>query len=164
MGPLEHREGGGGFPGERHAHASESHKALVLRPALFAVATKRRQESAQVSQARGPRWRLRARCSQLLVAHLSAGVPLDGLLDFAVGASPERLQQLVAVFQVVLVVVFLHARAAPPPAAARRALLGRVAGRWGCGRGRGARVAPRRSARRGLALRGLGTVGPPVGR
>lgn len=45
----------------------------------------------------------------LKVAHLSAGVPLDGLLDFAVRASPQRLQQLVAVFQIVLVVVFLHA-------------------------------------------------------
>jgi len=43
------------------------------------------------------------------VAHLSAGVPLDGLLDFAIGASSQRLQELVAVFQIVLVVVFFHA-------------------------------------------------------
>lgn len=58
-----------------------------------------------------------------LVAHLSSGVPLDGLLDFAVGASSERLQQLVAVLQVMLVVVFLHA-GVPPPIAARRGPLG----------------------------------------
>lgn len=49
-------------------------------------------------------------------AHLSAGLALDGLLDFAVGAATQRLQQLVAVLQVVLVVVLLHAaNAAPPP-------------------------------------------------
>lgn len=44
------------------------------------------------------------------VAHLSARVPLYGLLDFAIGAPSQRLQELVAVLQVVLVMVFLHAR------------------------------------------------------
>lgn len=52
-------------------------------------------------------------------AHLSAGVPLNGLLDFAIGASSQRLQQLVAVFQVVLVMVFLHARVSPSITACR---------------------------------------------
>ena len=65
------------------------------------------------------------------VAHLSAGVPLDGLLDLPVGASPQRLQQLVAVLQVVLVVVLLHARAASPVAARRDLLAGqRSSWRW----------------------------------
>lgn len=53
------------------------------------------------------------------VAYLSAGVPLNGLLDFAVGASSQRLQQLVAVFQVVLVVMLLHARVSLSVAACR---------------------------------------------
>lgn len=47
------------------------------------------------------------------MAHLSARVPLNGLLDFAIGASSQRLQQLVAMLQVVLVMVFLHARVSP---------------------------------------------------
>lgn len=47
------------------------------------------------------------------LAHLSAGVPLDGLLHLAIGASAQRLQELVAVLQVVLVVVLLHARVPP---------------------------------------------------
>lgn len=60
------------------------------------------------------------------IAHHSAGVPLDGLLDLAVGASSQRLQQLVAVFQVVLVVVLLHARVASSVAAGRQLLGGDV--------------------------------------
>lgn len=51
-------------------------------------------------------------------AHLSAGLPLNSLLDFAVGASSQRLQELIAVFEVVFVVVLLHARA--PPSITRR--------------------------------------------
>lgn len=54
-----------------------------------------------------------------MTAHLSAGVTLNGLLDFAIGASSQCLQQLVPVFEVVLVVVFLHARVSPSIAACR---------------------------------------------
>lgn len=59
-------------------------------------------------------------------------MPLDGLLDLAVGASAQRLQQLVAVLEVVLVVVFLHARV-PPSLARHHAHHGRRGGRvfWG---------------------------------
>lgn len=63
------------------------------------------------------------------MAHLSAGVPFNRLLDFAVGASSQGLQQLVAVFQVVLVVVFLHARVPPSITACRRGPFRGVAGR-----------------------------------
>lgn len=37
---------------------------------------------------------------------------LDGLLDFAIRSSPQGLQQLVAMLQVVFVMMFLHTRAA----------------------------------------------------
>lgn len=53
------------------------------------------------------------------MAHLSAGVPLYGLFHFAVGAPSQRLQKLVAVFQVMLVMVFLHARVSPSITACR---------------------------------------------
>lgn len=91
--------------------------------------------------------------------HLSARVPLDGLLDLAVGAPSQRLQELVAVLQVVLVVVLLHAGGPPS-----RCLLGRAWGQHGrIWQGRGG-VTPRRFARGGMALLGPGTSCPPVGR
>ena len=119
-----------------------------------------------VTGAQGPR--VRRTCGVFAAArsgsHLSAGVPLDGLLHFAVGASPQRLQELVAVLQVVLVVVLLHARVPASVAARSRRLLGRDAGERGCscpGRGE---LDPRLHGGGGLALLGPRTGCPPVGR
>lgn len=98
----------------------------------------------------------------LRFTHHSARVPLDGLFDLAVGAPSQRLQELVAVLQVVFVVVLLHARV-PPTIATCWGLFGRAAGQHGwswLGRGR---VTPRRLARRGMALVGPRRGCPPVG-
>lgn len=98
----------------------------------------------------------------LCSTHHSARVPLDGLFDFAIGAPSQRLQELIAVFQVVLVVVLLHA-GVPPTIAACRGLFGRAAGKHGWSwLGRGG-VTPRRLARRGMALLGPRRSCPPVG-
>lgn len=46
---------------------------------------------------------------------------LDGLLDFPVRSSPQGLQQLVSMLEVVFVVMFLYAgAAAPEPSGLRR--------------------------------------------
>lgn len=85
-------------------------------------------------------------------------MPLNGLLDFAVGAASQRLQQLVAVLQVVLVVVLLHAGAAaakaPPPPVA----IGRPISEQGWSAGRRGGLSPGG----GVAPGGLGT-GRPTG-
>lgn len=96
--------------------------------------------------------------------HHSARVPLDGLLDLAVGAPSQRLQELVAVLQVVLVVVLLHS-GVPPAIAACRGLFGRVARKHGWSwLGRGGVTPRRRLRRRGAALLGPRRSWPPVGR
>lgn len=90
-------------------------------------------------------------------------MPLDGLFDLAVGAPSQRLQELVAVLQVVLVVVLLHA-GVPPAVAARWGLFGRAAGKHAWSRqGRGG-LTPRRFAGGGMAFLAPRRICPPVGR
>lgn len=99
----------------------------------------------------------------LCFTHHSAGMPLDGLFDLAVGAPSQRLQELVAVLQVVLVVVLLHA-GVPPSIAACQGLFGGAAGKHGWSwLGRGG-VTPGRLARGGMALLSPRRSCPPVGR
>lgn len=52
------------------------------------------------------------RLTGLADAHLSSRMALDGLLDFAVRSSPQGLQQLVSMLEVVFVMMFLYTRAA----------------------------------------------------
>lgn len=59
------------------------------------------------------------------LTHHSAGEPLDGPLDFAVGAFAQGLLQLVAMLQVVLVVMPLHPLLLPRPRRRRRYPRGR---------------------------------------
>lgn len=95
----------------------------------------------------------------LCFTHHSARVPLDGLFDLAVGAPSQRLQELVAVLQVVLVVVLLHARV-PPPIAACRGVFGRAAAKHGWSWLGSGGV----TSRGGMALLGPRRSCPPVGR
>lgn len=99
----------------------------------------------------------------LRFTHHSARVPLDGFFDLAIGAPSQRLQELVAVLQVVLVVVLLHA-GVPPSVAACWGLFGRAEGKHGWSwLGRGG-VTTRWLAYGGMALLGPRRSCPPVGR
>lgn len=97
------------------AHVFESNPALITGLVLFVLAIKACKTCMHVEVDAWSHLKHHDRRLQLpgasakRDAHLSARVPLDGLLDFAVGAPSQRLQQLVAVLQVVLVMVFLHA-------------------------------------------------------